>query len=97
MFKFLKKDSMWLGIAMGIIMPSAVFAILYFINNSIHAPLNSVKEHYLTNFMVQILSLVVNLLVMRYYLINLKADKTGRGILLVTFIIGVTCFILNWN
>jgi hypothetical protein len=97
MFKFLKKDSMWLGIILGIVMPGAVFLILYFINQSIRTPLNSVKDHYLTNFMVQILSLVINLLVMRYYLINLKADKTGRGILLVTFIIGVTCFILNWN
>jgi hypothetical protein len=82
---------------LGIVMPGAVFLILYFINQSIRTPLNSVKDHYLTNFMVQILSLVINLLVMRYYLINLKADKTGRGILLVTFIIGVTCFILNWN
>jgi hypothetical protein len=45
--------------------------------------------------MVQIISLVVNLLLMRYYLINLKADKTGRGILLVTFIVGITLFIIN--
>lgn len=93
MFKFFKKDSFWFGAAMGIIIPSLAYGILYLVNNSIT---NNVSgKHYLTDFMLQILSLVINLLLMRYYLINLKADKTGRGILAVTFIIGITIFILN--
>lgn len=93
MFKFLKKDSFWLGIALGIILPGILYLILHFININV---VNNVKGRpYLTEPTVQIISLVVNLLVMRYYLINLKADKTGRGILLVTFIVGITFFIIN--
>lgn len=93
MFKFLKKDSFWLGIALGVIMPGILYLILHFININVVNHLNN--RPYLTESTVQILSLVVNLLAMRYYLINLKADKTGRGILLITFIMGITFFIFN--
>jgi len=92
MFKFLKKDSMWLGIILGILVPAVTFGLLYLINTNVK---NSVNNSYLTSFMLQIISLVFNLLLMRYYLINLKADKTGRGILLVSFIGGVVIFFLN--
>jgi hypothetical protein len=93
MLKFLKKDSFWLGIIIGVVLPAVVYLILHFVNANLK---NAVSNRsYLTDAMVQILSLVGNLLVMRYYLITLKADKTGRGILLVSFIIGIVCFILN--
>lgn len=93
MFKFLKKDAFWLGITIGIVVPGVIYLLLHFININVR---NHVSDRpYLTEPMVQILSLVMNLLLMRYYLINLKADKTGRGILLITFIIGITFFIFN--
>ncbi len=34
---------------------------------------------------IYVLSVMVNFFIFRYYLINLKKDKTGRGILLATF------------
>ena len=93
MFKFLKKDSIWLGIALGIVLPGILYLILHFVNKAFENPVSG--KTYLTDTMVQIISLIINLLLMRYYLINLKADKTGRGILLVTFIVGITLFIIN--
>ncbi len=93
MLKFLKKDSFWLGLILGIVLPGLIYLILHFINISIR---NHVSNRpYLTDAMVQIISMGANLFVMRYYLINLKADKTGRGILLVTFAIGIAWFIMN--
>lgn len=93
MFKFLKKDSFWLGILLGLVLPGILYLILHYINISIE---NKVSNRpYLTDSMVQILSLIINLLMMRYYLIRLKADKTGRGILLVTFVAGILFFIFN--
>ncbi len=93
MFKFLKKDSFWLGILLGLVLPGILYLILHYINISIE---NKVSNRpYLTDSMVQILSLIINLLMIRYYLITLKADKTGRGILLVTFVAGILFFIFN--
>lgn len=93
MLKFLKKDSLIFGIIVGIVVPGIVYLILHFVNTMVKNGVSG--RSYLTDPMVQIISLVFNLLLMRYYLINLKADKTGRGILLVTFVIGIVCFILN--
>jgi hypothetical protein len=93
MFKFLKKDNYFLGGGMGILIPVIVWVIIHFINISFTNQISG--RTYLTEFMVQILALVPNVLLLRYYLINLKADKTGRGILAVTFVIGLVLFILN--
>ena len=92
MFKFLKKDNYFIGGAIGIIVPVLTWVILYFANDLIHNPKG---VSYFRPFMIQILSLIPNLILLRIYLINLKADKTGRGILFVTFIIGITLFIIN--
>jgi heme/copper-type cytochrome/quinol oxidase subunit 3 len=32
---------------------------------------------------------------MRYYLLKLKYDKTGRGILAITFVLGIAFFIVE--
>jgi hypothetical protein len=92
MFKFLKKDNYILGGAIGILAPVATWVLLYYANAWVH---NSNGVSYFRPFMIQILSLVPNVLLLRYYLIRVKADKTGRGILFVTFIIGIVCFIIN--
>ncbi len=92
MFKFLKKDHYLLGGAIGILAPVILWVILYYSNEAIH---NSKGVSYFRPFMIQILSLIPNLLLLRYYLISLKCDKTGRGILFVTFIIGIGMFIMN--
>jgi hypothetical protein len=92
-FKFFKKDNYILGGAMGIIIPVVVWAIIHFININLKNHVSG--RSYFTEFMVEILALVPNVLLLRYYLVNLKADKTGRGILAVTFVIGIVLFILN--
>jgi hypothetical protein len=90
--RFLKKDSYVFGLIIGIVVPLVTWAIIFFLNRSIT---NRVNQHYLGTFMTQILALVPNALMLRYYLINLKADKTGRAIVAITFVIGIVLFILN--
>jgi hypothetical protein len=41
-----------------------------------------------------LLSIFINLIPIRFYFVNLKMDKTGRGILLVTFALMVLFFSL---
>ncbi|NOX86590.1 MAG: hypothetical protein GXO86_11620 [Chlorobi bacterium] len=90
--RFFNRDQFWFGLLVGLIFPAVLFLILYSVDMLAMDLWNThimVKQEYL-----YILSLVVNLLTIRYYFVNLKYDKTGRGILLVTFVLGITYFVL---
>lgn len=94
MFKLLKQDSFWLGLLLGIILPAVVFGILYFINITFPNSATGVPIFKITTILI--LGIVPNALVLRYYLVNLKADKTGRGILFVTFIFAIVFMIFYY-
>lgn len=95
MFNFIKKDSFWLGLALGIILPAVCFGILFFLNVTFinHETQKSIFR--LTT--VIIISIIPNALTLRYYLVTLKADKTGRGILFVTFIFAIIFMIFYYK
>ncbi len=84
MKKILKKDHIWLGIVLGILMPIFLYGIIYGINELIcyffHLYVLLVPS---TMYLIAIVS---NIFVFRYYMVKIKYDRTGRGILLVTFI-----------
>jgi len=40
-----------------------------------------------------LLSIAINLFAIKYYFVNLNYDKTGRGILLVTFALAMLYFL----
>ena len=92
MFKFLKKDSFWLGVILGVVLPAIVFGILYLILS--YSP-SATTHHQIAKLVV--LGIVPNGLVLRYYLVNLKADKTGRGLIFVTFLLAIVFIIFNFT
>jgi hypothetical protein len=86
MLNILKKDSIILGAILGLFFPAIIFAVIYFpslyisrLNNN-----NFVTDGYISK--IELLSILLPLLLFRYYTINQKSDRTGRGILLVLFI-----------
>lgn len=93
MKKWLNKDDFKLGVALGLVLPAVVYLLLngvfYLLDLAITDFQNPVEPHYLI-----LLSTVVNLFSLRYYLVSMKYDKTGRGILGVTFIYILLYFIL---
>jgi len=91
MFKFLKKDSLLFGIIIGIVMPALVFGILYLLLSA--AP-NMATNKQIAKLLV--MGIVPNGLLLRYYLVTLKADKTGRGIIFVTFLLAIAFIIFNY-
>ena len=87
---FFKKDSFLTGIAIGIILPTLFYGALYGIDVIVFNLLGShivAKPEYL-----YLLSIVANLFPIKYYFVNKKSDKTGRGVLLITFIFGMLYF-----
>ena len=86
----LKKDSLLLGIVIGIIFPALLFAILY-LPSWFFAPEG--KDLVVQIPTIALISIFPNLFTLRLYLVKLKLDKTGRGILLVTFVFAILYFI----
>ena len=94
MKKILKQDSFILGIVFGIIAPLVLFTILYYINLFIGTFYNNVR--FVQTPTLQLAAIIVNVLLMRQYLVKLKYDKTGRGFLLVTFVLILAYFINDY-
>lgn len=87
----LKSDQLWLGLLLGILLPVLVFGILFVIAKCC-APAG--RELLIPMSTMLLVSIFTNLFTMRYYLVKLKYDRTGRGILLVTFLLAIAYFIL---
>jgi len=91
MLNKLKKDSMILGVIMGLLLPLITYFILnrgIFLTKEIF-DLDSI----ISNNKLMLISIFINLFTLRYYFVTLKYEKSGRGILLVTFIYIIAYFV----
>lgn len=88
----LKRDSWWLGAGLGAILP----VVFYLIILAVMRQWGTVSEgiYLLKSSTMMLLALFSNLISFRYYMVNLKYDRTGRGILLVTFLYAGVFFYL---
>ena len=90
--KLFKKDTFFVGILIGIILPALFYLVMILIDMGIVQLFNThmlAKQEYL-----YLLSIAINLFAIKYYFVNLQYDKTGRGILLVTFALAIIYFVL---
>ncbi len=92
MKQFIKQDSYLIGAGLGLLFSAILLAIIYLIQ--MYRPesklFNDPKVPYL-------ISILPNLVMMRFQLVNYKKTKTGAGILLVTFLIVILAFIFIKN
>jgi len=78
----LKRDLWPIGLIIGLILPVLFFGVLYAIDFGIFQLWGS---HLTERFdYIFLLSITANLFPIRHYLVNLKFEKTGMGILLAT-------------
>ena len=89
--KRLRSDSMIIGAILGLIVPIISFAILYGIGLIIDTATG--KTNVLSIETLALVSVFVNLATLRFYLLKLKYDLTGRGILIVTFVLAIVYFV----
>lgn len=95
MLNKLKKNSFVLGLALGLLMPLIFFALLL----SIHYLIITIAgmDQLMEERTMMLLSIVVNLFTLRYYFVSLQFEKTGRAILLMTFVQIILFFLFNQN
>ena len=86
----MKKDSYVWGAIMGVILPLILFLIVSFISSQS----SNGTTPWLENQKLLMLSLIPNIILIRYYLVSLKADKTGRALLFSTSVILVFALFL---
>ena len=90
MKEMLKQDHYLLGVGIGILSPLLLFLLIYGINYVLLAM--DVVNGYMDQQSQALVSIFGNLLAIRYYFVSLKFDKTGRGVLLVTFLVILIIF-----
>jgi len=86
----MKKDSYVWGAIMGVILPLILFLIVSLISSQS----SNGTTPWLENQKLLMLSLIPNIILIRYYLVSLKADKTGRALLFSTSVILVFALFL---
>ncbi len=91
----LKKDNFLFGFIIGIIFPALFFGIIWIINY-ILLEINVAKFPFDLESHI-LLSFIANLLLIRYYFLNLKYENTGKGVLMITFVSIILFFILKDN
>jgi hypothetical protein len=90
----LRKDSMPMGLFIGFICPAICFGLLYAIITLVQHQTGALNLDRMIQKLI-LLSVIPNVLLLRYYLVKLKYDLTGRGILLVTFAIAMLFAVLE--
>jgi len=80
-----KKDHLVSGLIIGMLLPIVAFAAFYLINSLI-------LRFFSLGHLLKDSSIL--LLVLRYYLVKAKFEKTGMSILFLTFVFGILYFIL---
>lgn len=87
----LKRDNIAFGALIGLVMPALFYGVLYLISLLIETgtawALPFEKDRML------MLAFVINVIPIRLYFVTYKFDKTGRGVLLATFVLMVAYFL----
>lgn len=92
---FFKKDNFLSGLLIGVILPIIFFGIVWSIDvllfSLFHVHLTR-QTHYL-----YLLSAAINVVPIRYYLVNIKAEKSGIGVLVITVIYILAYFFMFYQ
>lgn len=87
----MKRDNYLFGLGLGIVIPAVVFGLVWWLNSLIILPNG---QPYIDNQRLGLLSLLPNIALIRYYLVRLKYDKTGRMLVAVSTLAILALFIV---
>jgi hypothetical protein len=90
-----KKDAMITGILIGILVPVLSFGLLYGLTVAI-SKIFTKGYMIFTMPTLAVLSIFINVLFFRYFMMKRQQDYIGRGILLATFLYAFVYFFKFW-
>ena len=95
LFSFIKKDSYLTGLLIGLLLPIVFYGVVWSLDmllfNLFQVHLTR-QTHYL-----YLLSAAINVIPIRYYLVNIKAEKSGIAVLVITGIYILTYFFMFYQ
>jgi hypothetical protein len=91
-----KKDSMIIGILIGIIVIVGGYFALYYLNIWVSRYFFDIAPVFKEST-VEVLAIFLAVFPFRYFMLKTDKEYTGRGILLVTFVIGLVYFFYYLN
>lgn len=86
-----KKDSMLAGVILGIVVTVAGYFLLRWLNVWISDYFFN-KAPVFRQSTIEVIAIFLNVFPFRYFMLRANKEMTGRGILLVTFVVGLTYF-----
>lgn len=95
----LRRDSWGMGLFLGSFVPAITFGVLCGIIALFAVIFGHSAKEILTIELIKkliLLSIVPSVFIMRHYLLKLKFDLTGRGILVITFVIAILFAVLEF-
>jgi len=87
----LKKDNFFLGVVIGLILPAAVFGFMSLLGLFTEPGTIWARPFEKGNMMI--FSIIMNVFPLRIYFVKYKAEKTGKGILAITFVLMAIFFL----
>jgi hypothetical protein len=90
--RFLRKNSCPFGAFLGMVTPFILMVFFYLLFWLLPVSAGNTAYWYKNYFLI---SLIGNLLLIRFYLVNKKFEKTGKAVLLVTFLLVIIYFVVT--
>jgi hypothetical protein len=90
--RFFLKNSYPFGAFLGMVSPLFLMVIFYLLFRMLPVSAGTSASWFRNYFL---LSLIGNLLLIRFYLVNKKFEKTGKAVLLVTFLLVIIYFVVT--
>ena len=80
----------------GLVLPALLFLAMSLVSHYLIDPISRWARMFSTQNEI-LVSVFANLVPIRIYFVNLKFDRTGRGVLLITFILVIAFFaVIRW-
>lgn len=99
---FLRKDTYAMGVILGLLIPAVLFGILFaglaiLVKANPDMLVNNPSLYKTIVPKLILISIIPSLFLLRHYLLKLKYDKTGRGLVISTFVLGLVFVIVQFS
>ncbi len=92
---FFTKNNFFVGVLVAAVTPVLFYGVLYLVNMLLVGW--GVWKGFDPNENIYLLSLLVNVILIKTYFIRLKAEKTGQGVLITTIVLILLFFYLYFE